>query len=83
MAFDCFDKNDMKQAACWSATLLASVAAKKGKGKVQKSTGKMGLWTFLSQRTCPKPSDSQFLQLGSYMSSEPTPKTSTAPPYPG
>ena len=53
MAFDCFDTNDMKQAACWSATLLASVASKKDKGKVQESTGKMDLWTVLSHHTCP------------------------------
>ena len=82
MAFDCFDTKDTKQAACWSATLLASVAGKKDKGKVLKSTGKMDLWTVLSQRTCPKPSDSQFLQLGSYMSSEPTPKTEYRTPLP-
>ena len=34
---------------------------------------------FHHQRTCPKRSDSQSLQLGSYMSCEPTPKTSTTP----
>ena len=43
---------------CWSGTLVASVAGKKHKGKVQKSTGKIDLWT-VSATTMPAIRQSQ------------------------